>query len=202
MKTINDLILIDCYNTEKLNRELYRYFDKFTYVLYDEKNYKENNLRVLYAKEEDLIREKIKNKKDIELENLINNYTKSLKLRNVESQDTYYGLKKFTYEKDFYKFNLLGLNIQGSAVCEVEPSTGLISNYFVMYFSITDFKFDLAKQQTNLHIILDKLNKMTFSFISLLDKSNKELIKNKYYGNVIINIEKNISLLYKEYFDY
>ena len=201
IESINDLTLIDRYNTEQLTRELYNYFDKFTYKVYNDKNYKENNLRVLYAKEEDLDKER--NKQDSELENLINEYSETLKLRKLESQNTYYGLKAFTYEKEFYKFNIIGLKLQGLAVCKIEPSTGIVSNYFDMYFGKICFTFKLAQQQTNLHIILDRMNKMTFNFITLLIKSNKELIENNiYYGNIIVNIEKNISQLYKEYFDY
>jgi len=64
-------------------------------------------------------------------------------------------------------------------------------------------KFQLAVQQTNLHIILEKMNKMTYDFISLLYQSNHNLKNNnKNYGDIIVDIEKNVSNLFEKYFDY
>ena len=64
-------------------------------------------------------------------------------------------------------------------------------------------KFNLANQQTNLHIIIENMNKMSYDFICLLYKSNYELtLNNTKYADVIINIEKNVSNLFEKYFDY
>ena len=129
---------------------------------------------------------------------------KKNKLRNLEGEEKeYYGMKQFTYEKDFFNYNVLGLKIKGTAICDIEPSTGVVSNTFDICFTKFCKKFKLAKQQTNLHIIIERMNKMTFDFITLLSKSNNELISNnKKYGDIILEIEKNTSLLFQQYFDY
>ena len=200
MESINNISLIGSYDNTKLINQLYKYFDDFKYVLFNDTNYTENNLRVLN------IEKNINNSKDdIEYENYMSKYLNSIKnnRRNLEEQGTYYGLTKFKYSKNFYKYNLLGLKLEGNAVCEIEPSTGIISSHFDANFSFKTIEFKLAKQQTNLHIIIDKMNKMTYNFIKLLIKSNNDLINNnKKYGDIIIDIEKNTSKLFKEYFDY
>ena len=104
---------------------------------------------------------------------------KKNKLRNLEGEEIeYYGMKKFTFEKEFFNYNVLELKIKGTSICDVEPSTGVVSNTFNICFSKICKKFKLANQQTNLHIIIDRMNKMTFDFITLLSKSNNELLKN------------------------
>ena len=200
MESINNISLIGSYDNAKLINQLYKYFDDFKYVLFNDTNYTENNLRFLNI-EENLN----KTKDDIEYKNYMSKYLNLIKnnRRNLEEQETYYGLTKFTYSKNFYKYNLLGLNLEGNAVCEIEPSTGIISSHFDADFSFKKLEFKLAKQQTNLHIIIDRMNKMTYNFIKLLIKSNNDLINNnKKYGDIIIDIEKNTSKLFKEYFDY
>ena len=197
MESVNNISLIGSYDNAKLINQLYKYFDDFKYILFNDTNYLENNLRVLN------IEEKINNNKDdIEYKNYMSKYLNSINIRNLE-EEKYYGLTKFTYEKNFYKYNLLGLKLEGNAVCDIEPSTGVISSHFDAYFSKIKIEFKLANQQTNLHIIIEKLNKMTYNFIKLLIKSNNDLINNnKQYGDIIIDIEKNTSKLFKEYFDY
>ena len=72
-----------------------------------------------------------------------------------------------------------------------------------MIFSKITIQFNLAKQQTNLHIILDRINKMTYNFISLLYQSNIDLTKNnKKYGDIILELERNTSQLFEKDFDY
>ena len=112
-------------------------------------------------------------------------------------------MKNFIFTRDFFDHNLLGLSLKGSAVCELEPSTGVVTNYFDLNTNIINKKFKIANQQTNLHIILEKMNKMTYGFISLLYQSNQNLKNNNlFYGDIIINIEKNVSQLFEKYFDY
>ena len=200
MESINDISLINSYDNEKLRRELYNYFDEFEYLLYNETNNKENNLRVLDDKEE--INENITEQR--EYKKLVKKYQyQNKRIKRLESNEEYYGMKTFTYQKEFFDYNLLGLVLQGKAVCEIEPSNGVVNNYFSLKMSFLNKKFQLAVQQTNLHIILEKMNKMTYDFISLLYQSNYNLKNNNIkYGDIIVEIEKNVSNLFEKYFDY
>ena len=107
MESINDISLIDSYDNEKLRRELYNYFDEFEYILYNETNNTDNNLRVLEDEED--INENIT--EQIEYEKLIKNY-QNTRIKRLEGNDEYYGMKKFTYQKEFFDYNLLGLVLQ------------------------------------------------------------------------------------------
>ena len=51
-------------------------------------------------------------------------------------------MKKFTYEKEFFDYNLLGLVLRGTAVCELEPSTGVVENYFTLKMSFLKKNFN------------------------------------------------------------
>ena len=198
MESINDISLTDSYDNEKLRRELYNYFDEFEYLLYNATNNTEKNLRVLEDEED--VNENIKEQK--EYEKLIKKY-QNKRIKRLETNEEYYGLKTFTYQKEFFDYNLLGLVLQGKAVCEIEPSNGVVNNYFSLKMSFKKIKFQLAVQQTNLHIILEKMNKMTYDFISLLYQSNYNLKNNNIkYGDIIVDIEKNVSNLFEKYFDY
>ena len=202
MESENNIYLKSTLDNDELRHNLYKYFDEFEYVLYNETNDTQNKLRVLSSYDVD--NENITEQK--EYEKLIKEYQKERKRklkRKISYSDDYYGMKTFTYEKEFFNYNLLGLSLKGNAVCEIEPSTGIVHNYFNLGLSRFNKKFNLATQQTNLHIVIERLNKMTFDFISLLYQSNKNLNNNnKKYGDIIIEIEKNVSNLFDKYFDY
>ena len=196
MESINDISLIGTYDNEKLKRELYNYLDNFEYILYNKSNDTDNNLRIL-EDENDENENISEQKENIQL------IKKYLKKRKLENNGEYYGMKKFTYEKEFFDYNLLGLVLRGTAVCELEPSTGVVNNYFTLKMSFLKKKFQLAVQQTNLHIIIENMNKMTYDFILLLYQSNENLKNNNIkYGQIIVDIEKNVSNLFEKYFDY
>ena len=104
------------------------------------------------------------------------------------------------YVRDLYNYNLLGLKIKKQIFNEINPKTGSISTYFVMIFGNKNIKIKVADQQTNLHIILEKKNKMAYNLLLLLNQSNIDLIeRNKKYLDVIINMERNISNFLKNY---
>ena len=156
---------------ESLNNNLYQYFDNFGYNLYEKD---------------------INNSSDeIYVENDI---------RNLEEVNSYYGFKKQENDRDLYKYDLLGLNIQKKIYTEINPETGTADSYFVMIFGNKNTKIKIAEQQTNLHIIIEKKNKMAYNLISLLKQSNIDLKeRNKKYIDVIVNIENNISNFFKDY---
>ena len=86
---------------------------------------------------------------------------------------------------------------------ENDPSTGIVSLYTISIFGNKNSKIKTGDTYSNLHIIIDKKNQMGYNLITLLNQSNNELIKrNKNYADVIIELEKNMSNLVEEYFDY
>ena len=205
MENINNIVLYDCFNNDYFNKHAYRYFDEFIYTLYNKSNSSDSHLRLLQIKESFIKGNNI-NSEDIDVEYLseenVKLIKKQAKLRNLDEKN-FYGLKNFATQKELYKYDLLGLKMEGIIVSEIETSTGIAKNYFRMIFGFINVKFTLANLETNLHIIIEKMNQMTYNFISLLYQSNIDLMKrNKKYGEIIVDIEKNITSLFGEHFDY
>lgn len=197
MESINNISLVSKYDNEKLKREIYNYFDKFEYFLHKGINTTNKNRRLFDIND-------TRDEKTQEYEKSLLEYKDNLrKKRKLENSDGFYKLKTFNYSKPLFNYCLLGLRLEGSVVCEIEVSTGVVSNYFNFLYAKKNIKFNLAYQQTNLHIIIENINKMSYDFICLLYKSNYELTNNNTkYADVIINIEKNVSNLFEKYFDY
>ena len=122
------------------------------------------------------------------------------KLRKVESENTYYGMKKITNVKDLYNYNMLGLKMQKQIINEIEPKTGKSSTYYIMTFGELNKKIKIFEQQSNLHIILEKKNQMTFNFMKPLYNSNYELKnRSKNASELIISLQNNLLDLLNEY---
>ena len=68
---------------------------------------------------------------------VLKNLSKKRKLDNNE----FYGMKSFVFTREFFDYNLLGLALKGTAVCEIEPSTGVVINYFDLGMIIFNKKF-------------------------------------------------------------
>ena len=116
------------------------------------------------------------------------------------NENNYYGVKKATYDEKIYRNNILGLGMGGETFSETDSKTGLMNNYFVMNFGLINTKFNLGKKQSNLNIIIDRTNQMTFKFISLLYQLNKDLIdRNKNYGDIIIDLEKYFKFIWRNF---
>ena len=195
--SINDILLSDSINNEELNYQLYEYFDSFKYILYNESNNEEYNLRLLELKEA-IIRDNNLDKNNVTIELL-----SSENLRKLQNNNKYYGLSKTLYENNLYKINLLGLKMEGQAYNEIDFSTGIASSYFIMVFGNINIKFNFETKFTNINIIVEKTNQMIFKLITLLNKSNSDLKeKNKIYSYIIINFEKETSELFEDIFDY
>ena len=170
----NNMIInrTDYFKNESLINKLYEYFDGFIYNMH----YLKKNESIGLFKDDEA------------------------RKRDLQEEDSYYGLKKMNYVRDLYNYNLLGLKIKKQIFNEINPKTGSISTYFVMIFGNKNIKIKVADQQTNLHIILEKKNKMAYNLLLLLNQSNIDLIeRNKKYLDVIINMERNISNFLKNY---
>ena len=171
---INTMIInrTDYFQNESLNNKLYEYFDDFKYELYFIRN---ESINEIIDKDE-------------------------IEKRDLSEEESYYGLKKITYAKDLYKYNLLGLKMQKQIINEINPKTGSSSTYFVMTFGNKNIKLKVSEQQTNLHIILEQKNKMAYNLLLLLNESNINLIeRNKKYLEFIISMENNISNFLQNY---
>ena len=171
---INTMIInrTDYFQNESLNDKLYEYFDDFKLELYIVKNESIN----------EIIKEDENEKRDL------------------QEEESYYGFNKINYVKDLYNYNLLGLKMQKQIFNEINPKKGTISTYFVMIFGNKNIKIKVDDQQTNLHIILEKKNKMAYNLLLLLDQSNLDLIeRNKKYLDIIINMENNITNFLQNY---
>ena len=158
---------------ESLINKLYGYFDDFIYNLHN--IMKNESINETFEEDE---KEK----------------------RDLQEEESYYGLKKINSVKDLYNYNLIGLKMEKQIFNEINPKTGTISTYFVMIFGNKNIEIKVADQQTNLHIILEKKNKMAYNLLLLLNQSNIDLIeRNKKYLDVILNIENNITTFLKNY---
>ena len=172
----------DSFENKDLNKELYEYFDNFKYELYniidDSNKYNETSNET----------EKVKNL-----------------TRNLEEEDdiSYYGIKKITYVKQLYKYNLIGIKMEGQIFAENDPSTGSTTSYFVVKFGNINVKMKIEDQHTNMHIILDRKNQMGYKLLLLLNQTNYDLMERTIiYDRIIIDIEKNFIRCFEDYYDF
>ena len=183
--TINYQIinLSNYFINEDINKKLYSYFDNFYYEKY---NGSDDNSKIENMEESGKENKKEGNNK-----------------RNLEQENTYYGMKKMTQVKQLYKYNFIGIKMEKQLYIENDPSTGIASIYAISINGNKNTKIKTGDSYSNLHIIIDKKNQMGYNLITLLNQTNYELIKrNKKYADVIIELEKNMSNLVEEYFDY
>ena len=105
--------IFNCTNSilkDKLYQQLYNYFDKFSYKLYN-LTYDELN-EILYA--------------NFSHNNSYNyTYNETNNKRNLieENDNSYYCMKTMTNVKEAYNYNLLGLKMSGNIFSEIQPST-------------------------------------------------------------------------------
>ena len=112
-------------------------------------------------------------------------------------------MKKATYSKQIYKYNLIGIRMEKQILTEINPSNGITSSYAVLIFGNKNLKIKINEQHSNMHIITEKKNQMGYNLILLLEQSNKDLIeKSLNYLDVIINLEKKMTNLFKNEYDF
>ena len=180
----NSSNIINCtahFIDENVNKKLYGYFDSFEYILYtNETNNSDYSI------------------KDDEYDN---NYRSLSENENVEN--SYYGMKKITYMKQLYKYNLIGMKMESQIYSEINPATGRLDVYTIMNFGNKNSKIKVKEQISNNHIILERANQMGYKLIQLLNQTNNELIeRNQNYSEIIIEFENNFTNYFEEYYDY
>ena len=90
--------------------------------------------------------------------------------------------------------------MENAIVNEIDPSTGITYSYSLMTFGNKNMKMNQPKIYSNLHIILEKKNKMIFSLIKLVNQTNYDLkMRNKNLTNIIIDLENNLLELFYNY---
>jgi len=203
IENMNNVSFYNKIDNEEFARNLFKYFDNFIYIKYNQTENEDLNLRFLKFKEElqdDYIKENNINISKVEIEH--SKLTKK-QVRNLQYTNTYYGMKNFVKEKILFKYNLIGLILEGIIVTNIDVSSGVTKNYFKLTLGFISFKIKFSTIETNLHIIIKNSNQMTYNFMALLSKSNEELIKrNDIYSGIIIDLEKNVSNLLNNYYDY
>ena len=188
---------------EEFAANIFKYFDKLSYKQYNKTDDNENKFRILKDFKEDFLNEnKAIDSSEIEVEHS-KLPSKIVKKRNLQSSGSYYGMKNIENEKILFKYNLIGLILEGIVVSKIDVSNGKCTSYLKLTFGFISLKFKFKTMQTNQHIISKNSNQMTYNLMGLLYYSNEDLIKrNQIYSDFIINLEKNVSKLYEKYYDY
>ena len=165
----------------EINNKLYNYFDSFKYELY---NNSINNINNISNSSED-------------------NDNRILSEDENKDGDSYYGIKKITYIKQLYKYNLIGMKMEGQMYTEIDSSTGKLNVYSIMSFGNKNSKIKVKDQRSNTHLILDRSNKMAYKLLLLINKTNNELEqRSENYSEIIIEFENNFTEFFKNYSDY
>jgi len=193
----NDYVIIN----KVIVNELKDYFNKYNYKLYSGTYYGNKTLRILNHLSK-YINEKICLNKEIIIENItIDQYKrekKEKKLRKLveDYSDTYYGLRDIDINKNAYRTNILGLVLQGDIENKITQRDGTTASYFHSYYGKIKISYSVTDIQTNSHIIVRNTNEMVKCFINILYDLEKDLIeRNQNYNEIILNFEKNLSLL-------
>ena len=165
----------------EINNKLYNYFDSFKYEL---NNNSINNINNISNSSED-------------------NDNRILSEDENKDGDSYYGIKKITYVKQLYKYNLIGMKMEGQMYTEIDSSTGKLNVYSIMSFGNKNSKIKVKDQRSNTHLILDRSNKMAYNLLLLINKTNNELEqRSENYSEIIIEFENNFTEFFKNYSDY
>ena len=155
LQNSHNVSLIDTIEDKGFVTNLLNILNKFSFLKYNSKENSDLNLRFLKYKNE--LKSAFDQNNDIqdsemEIEHL--KLSKKDSKRNLQYDNSYYGLKNFEKEKILFKYNLIGLVLEGITVSKIEVSTGIIENYFKLTLGFINFKMKFATIQTNLHIII------------------------------------------------
>jgi len=199
IKTINLVNLTENFTNENLTKSLYNYFDSFDYKLENQQNL--TYLRMLKEKDEF-----IKSNNLIELsldsENEDSNDI-NVGRRELERIESYYGIKKLIYKRELYRYNLIGLILKGDLYSEIDPSLGTAKTYIISNYGNKKKEYGFPPLRTNLHIIIERTNQMTYNLIKILNQLNNNIDeRNKKYNDIILNYENKAIELFEKYYDY
>ena len=188
---INDSSLFD-----KLNF----HFNSFKYEKFDENKNSDINLRLLAIKEK-FVKDNNLNYENVEVELLSKKRLRELKEENENKK--YYGLQNFINSKETYKYNMMGLNLKQNVYTELIPSNGKIKKYIDIILGKVNVRVNLPDTQTNLNIIIQNVNQLSYKMIELILDTNQNIKKkSNEYIEPIIEMEKNTTKLISEFDDF
>ena len=72
----------------------------------------------------------------------------------MQNGGSYYGMKNYVTEKVIYKYNLIGLILEGFVVSEINVETGVTNNYVKLVFGSLELSIPFNRMKTNLHVII------------------------------------------------
>ena len=191
-------------NNEELSEKIFKYFDSFSYKKYNISGNDDLKFRVLKNIKDDFLKEN----PDFDPSEVIIEHTKlkdkkNNKKRFLQYSNSYYGMKNYINEKVIFKYNLMGLVLEGFVISEINVATGVTDNYFKIYVGSLDLTIPFNTMKTNLHVVIKNSHQMTFNMMGLLYNSNEDLIKrNQIYSENILDLERKIHKLLEEYYDY
>jgi len=181
---------------EKLNY----YFNSYRYEKFDENKNSDINLRLLDIKEK-FVKDNNLNSEEVEVELLSKKRLRKLKEENENKK--YYGLQNFINSKETYKYNMMGLNLKQNAYSELIPSNGKIKKYIDIILGKVNVRVNLPDTQTNLNIIIQNVNQLSYKMIELILDTNQNINnKNNEYIKPIIEMEKNTTNLITDFDDF
>ena len=86
----------------------------------------------------------------------------------------------------------MGLNLNQKVSTHIEPSNGKIKKYIDVNIGKVNVRIDLPESQSNLNIIIQNINQLSYKLIELILNTNNNLTyKNNEYIESILEMEKN-----------
>lgn len=123
MENTNNISLINIIDNKAFIQKLYRYYNNFTLTKYNSTENTDLNLRFLKYKDElqsDFTQNNVIKDSKLEIEHTI--LSKKNHRHLQISSNSYYGLKNFEKEKVIFKYNLIGLILEGVVVSKITVS--------------------------------------------------------------------------------
>ena len=199
---VNRINNINCsyINDTSIFNKLKKHFDSFKYEKFDEEKNNDINLRLLSIKKQ-FVEENNLNEKDVTVDLL--SRVKKRQLEESANYRNYYGLQDFTNSKETYKYNMNGLNLNQKVSTQLEPSNGKIKKYIDVIIGKVNVRIDLPETQSNLNIIIQNSNQLSYKLIELILNTNNNLtyINNEYIES-ILEMEKNTTHSLTNYDDF
>ena len=197
--TIRNINCSEPINDESKFNKLLDYFNNYNYLYYEENKTKDINLRLL-AMKESIARENNINPDDIN----INIKKSNLRYISEESNnDAYYGLKYFIDSRETFVVSAMGLKINQKIYSKIDPSTGILSTYIDINVGKTSIRINYPEYQTNLNIIIQNTNQLSYKLIQLMIETNMGLKdKNQKIIKPITEMEINTTKMLNNYSDF
>ena len=187
-------------NDTSLFEKLNYHFNSYRYEKFDENKNSDINLRLLDIKEK-FVKDNNLNSEEVEVELLSKKRLRKLKEENENKK--YYGLQNFINSKETYKYNMMGLNLKQNVYSELIPSNGKIKKYIDIILGKVNVRVNLPDTQTNLNIIIQNVNQLSYKMIELILDTNQNINnKNNEYIKPIIEMEKNTTNLITDFDDF